>query len=85
MRGERIRESPPLQGDHGRDQCQDIQPIRIFGTDRSRGSGGISPLFSFRSSVREEIPRRRQASFMVKYPLAVGVRLFMTEVSLTIL
>ena len=51
----------------------------------SLGSGGISPLFSFRSSVREEIPRRRQASFMVKYPFAVEVRLFMTKVFLTIL
>jgi hypothetical protein len=42
MRGERIREISPLQGDHGRDKCQEIQLIRIIGTDRwvsDMGSG----------------------------------------------
>jgi transposase len=33
-RGERIRETASFKDAHGRRKCQEIQPIRIFGTDR---------------------------------------------------
>jgi transposase-like protein len=32
--GKRIRETSLSKGDHGRRKCQEIQPIRIFGTDK---------------------------------------------------
>jgi hypothetical protein len=37
-RGERIRELALCKSDYGRDKCQEVQLIRVFGTHRLSGS-----------------------------------------------
>jgi hypothetical protein len=32
--GEPIRDKPSLKRDHGQSECQELQLIRVFGTDR---------------------------------------------------